>query len=255
MTRSLTCAALVALALAPAALAQGNPSRCGVERWPVKVAIDADAGRIDGAVHRTTISELAVLPRPATLLQRGRAEPYELLTLRVVGIVLGTISEDDGDIHVIVGDIEDPTSTIVAEVPDSACALGSTRIRDFANAYRALRNVQRGDIVILDGVGFFDYVHGQTGVAPNGFELHPIVGARVVGTTIGRRRSDTTAAMVGKANAPSGSSIRVWVNTSSRVYHCPNSQWYGATRRGMYMTESEALASGYRPAYRARCSR
>src|SRR5439155_9710638 len=28
----------------------------------------------------------------------------------------------------------------------------------------------------LSGVGFFDFLHGQTGVAPNGIELHPVVG-------------------------------------------------------------------------------
>jgi hypothetical protein len=24
-------------------------------------------------------------------------------------------------------------------------------------------------------VGFFDFLHGQNGVAPNGFELHPVL--------------------------------------------------------------------------------
>ncbi len=27
--------------------------------------------------------------------------------------------------------------------------------------------------VVIEGVGFWDEVHGQTGVAPNGIELHP----------------------------------------------------------------------------------
>jgi hypothetical protein len=26
------------------------------------------------------------------------------------------------------------------------------------------------------GVAFFDFLHGQTGVAPNGIELHPVLG-------------------------------------------------------------------------------
>lgn len=30
-------------------------------------------------------------------------------------------------------------------------------------------------------------------------------------------------------------STRVWVNTDSRVYHCPNTRWYGATTQGKYM--------------------
>ena len=28
---------------------------------------------------------------------------------------------------------------------------------------------------VSTGVGFFDRIHGQTGVAPNGIELHPVV--------------------------------------------------------------------------------
>ena len=30
-------------------------------------------------------------------------------------------------------------------------------------------------LVRITGVGFFDYIHGQRGVAPNGIELHPVV--------------------------------------------------------------------------------
>jgi len=30
-------------------------------------------------------------------------------------------------------------------------------------------------LVRVTGVGFFDYVHGQSGVAPNGIELHPVL--------------------------------------------------------------------------------
>jgi hypothetical protein len=28
----------------------------------------------------------------------------------------------------------------------------------------------------ITGVGFFDRIHGQAGVAPNGIELHPALG-------------------------------------------------------------------------------
>ena len=30
--------------------------------------------------------------------------------------------------------------------------------------------------VDVRGIGFMDPVHGQTGVAPNGVELHPVIG-------------------------------------------------------------------------------
>jgi hypothetical protein len=47
--------------------------------------------------------------------------------------------------------------------------------------------------------------------------------------------------------------IKVWVNLSSKVYHCPDSQWYGKTQSGKYMTQAEAVALGARPAYSKTC--
>lgn len=47
--------------------------------------------------------------------------------------------------------------------------------------------------------------------------------------------------------------IRVWVNTRSGVYHCPGTRWYGKTKQGEYLTETEAQKDGYRPAYARPC--
>lgn len=47
--------------------------------------------------------------------------------------------------------------------------------------------------------------------------------------------------------------VSVWVNTNTGVYHCPNTRWYGNTKSGEYMTQREAQAKGYRPAYGAVC--
>lgn len=47
--------------------------------------------------------------------------------------------------------------------------------------------------------------------------------------------------------------VKVWVNTNSGVYHCPNTRWYGKTKSGRFMTQREAQSKGYRPAYGAVC--
>lgn len=38
---------------------------------------------------------------------------------------------------------------------------------------------------------------------------------------------------------------KVWVNTDTGVYH-KGGRWYGATKQGKFMTEEEAIRSGYR---------
>lgn len=45
----------------------------------------------------------------------------------------------------------------------------------------------------------------------------------------------------------------VWVNTESGVYHCPNTADWGTTRRGRYLTESDASVAGHKPAAGKRC--
>lgn len=50
-----------------------------------------------------------------------------------------------------------------------------------------------------------------------------------------------------------GREMQVWVNVRSRIYHCPDSDQYGRTQRGAYLTEGEAQARGYRPRGGRRC--
>jgi len=42
-------------------------------------------------------------------------------------------------------------------------------------------------------------------------------------------------------------SLRVWVNTASKVYHCPGTRWYGKKKQGSHMSETAAKAEGARP--------
>jgi hypothetical protein len=54
--------------------------------------------------------------------------------------------------------------------------------------------------------------------------------------------------------APGGGNGKVWVNSTSKVYHCPGTRWYGTTKQGEYMTEAQAKAQGYRPDHGKACS-
>jgi hypothetical protein len=64
---------------------------------------------------------------------------------------------------------------MIAEAPMASCTIGATPMMRRAMA-TARSHVRLCRHVKITGVAFVDFKHGQTGVAPNAIELHPILG-------------------------------------------------------------------------------
>jgi hypothetical protein len=167
------------LLASPAALF--GQARCGVERWPVKIAADQDALAIDSIPVPTTVLELTRLPRPdGDLPHARRIAPTEFQTFLLRARLVRVIAEDDQDLHIVLRDLEVDEATIVVEIPSPDCTSDRRLQGLFLEARQALRGTPRNGIVEVVGIGFFDFLHGQSGMSLNGLELHPVLSLRVL---------------------------------------------------------------------------
>jgi hypothetical protein len=178
--------AWVGLAPAKTTAPSSKQVGCGIERWSVKTLADPAGRVLRLSPKATTIRALRRAQAPGYLgLRRSRG--IERTTFRVRAKLVEMKLEDDSDIHLVIADPSRTGATMIAEFPSKSCTAGATaKARTKMNRARtaliAACGAPTGSFRKLDGtatisgVGFFDQIHGQTGVAPNGIELHPVVG-------------------------------------------------------------------------------
>jgi hypothetical protein len=181
--RSLRMLPLVAVAFVLIALPGSVLAQCGVERWSVKTGTDPDSGLVNlSSTTSTTISNMRAFAAPSPIPANNRVQPAET-TVWVISATLTQYKlESDSDYHLILDD--GAGHTMIAEIPSPSCvgtsspfASGISHARSqFDAAYTATTSFQTANVPVqITGIGMFDFLHGQTGVAPNGIELHPVI--------------------------------------------------------------------------------
>lgn len=175
------------LALAVFLATTSSAAACGVERWAVKTLTDPAASTVNySQIVRTNIPKLDAIPSDQP---RTREAPTETTVYQLTGThIIEFKVEADQDIHLVLRSPLAGNPTMIAELPDPSCVTGSLQA-DRMGAVRAAfvayvsahglalsSSFTHADITVtLQGVGFLDFNHGQSGVAPNAIELHPLL--------------------------------------------------------------------------------
>jgi hypothetical protein len=170
--------AVILLAVPSALFAQ-----CGVERWSVKTGTDPDAGKVNlSSSTNTTITSMRAIPAPSPIPSNNRVAPTETTQWVINATLTEYKLESDSDYHLVLSDASG--NTMIVEIPSPTCVgAGSPFLPGIQNArsefnarFTATTSFQTANIPVqIKGVGMFDFLHGQTGVAPNGIELHPVL--------------------------------------------------------------------------------
>jgi|SRR5579864_8823679 len=152
---------------------------CGTARWPIKTGTDSGASFVSLIPVSNTIAALTSLP--AAPGGSTRKPPTETTVYSINGTITGYKLEADSDYFLVVSD--GLGNTMNVEVPNPKCATSSvwacfitTACNQLESKVTPTTTLQTANIPVqITGVGFFDAIQGETGQAPNGVEIHPVL--------------------------------------------------------------------------------
>lgn len=233
-----------------------NAVGCGVERWSVKTGTDRDA-KLVNLSHgtATNILHMRSLAPPSALPASRRIRPVETTVWTETATILRVKIEADHDYHLVLADAGG--RTMIAEIPDPYCVGSSSPFRtDIARARHAVD--QRYTVsdawqrinapVQITGVGFFDFKHGQSGVAPNAIELHPVLAIRFgkTGSSGSLAPPPPSQPSPKPPSSGKGFGVQAWVSPSSMPYGAYPTL-YAKSTPGAVCTASVTYSTGRSP--------
>ncbi len=159
---------------------------CGKERWGVKTLTDSDTTKINfNHILRSSIHEQISIHPPDGKLNKRIAS--ETTVYSITCYIVSYKKESDQDIHLVIMDPE-TKETMVAEIANPSCTdvMHSNQLNKFIKTYdwfishigkptSKFKNVVNSKPVTITGVGFWDHLHGQKGMANGGREIHPVL--------------------------------------------------------------------------------
>jgi hypothetical protein len=153
----------------------------------VKTLSDPDRTDVNFNPRWTKVKSFRTRPRPSITF--GTNTPrhgfVEFHTWKLKARPIQAKLEEDGDIHLVISAPLAPAKTMIVEFPKRTCIASPFKRPKMVTARHQFLNncgsvsssswLKLAGRVMIVGVGFWDAKHGQTGVAPNGIELHPVL--------------------------------------------------------------------------------
>ena len=180
---------LAATAFAAAAVGRDaagpTAARCGGELWRLKTLSDPGRTTVALAPKTTTIGTIIGKPFPRPV-PRKRRTAFQKQNWEVVAQITAFRLEDAG-LRLV---LYDDGAYVNAVIPVPSCLTQRSRARSAmrdawgkfgSSCTRPTRDWQSlGAIAYVRGVGFWSARKGERGAAPNGAELYPVTGFRIV---------------------------------------------------------------------------